>query len=292
MPNKRVIAVMGPTASGKSALALELAERFRGEILCADSATVYRGMDVGTAKPSPAERARVPHHLLDLLDPDETFSLNRFLESARALVDRLELPIVVGGTGLYIRGLLEGYTLPEAPPDEDFRQQAQQRTLEDLQRELAAQDPEAMGLVDLQNPRRVIRALEVVRATGSFSRYYAKSPLPYPTLKLALNPANLRERIERRARQMLAEGLLEEVRTLAQKGYAPHIHRLRIIGYREMLAVVEGRETLDRAMQDLVTSTWQFSRRQCTWLRSEKDLTWVETAEQAVVTVERFRAET
>ncbi len=285
---------MGPTASGKSALALELAERLGGEILCADSATVYRGLDVGTAKPSHEERQRVPHHLLDLLDPEETFNLNRFLELARQLVERLELPIVVGGTGLYIRALLEGYALPEAPADEAFRQEAQHRTLEDLKQELASKDPEAVAIVDLQNPRRVIRALEVIRATGSFSRHYVKNPLPYPTLKLALNPPDhlLRYRIERRARQMLAEGLLEEVRTLAQKGYSPHIHRLRIIGYREMLAVVEGRETLDKAMQDLVTSTWQFSRRQCTWLRSERNLTWVETADEAVRAVERFRAET
>jgi len=283
---------MGPTASGKSALALTLAERFGGEILCADSATVYRGMDIGTAKPSPEDRRRVPHHLLDLLDPDETFNLNQFLELARRLIHQLELPIVVGGTGLYIRGLLEGYTLPEAPPDEDFRRAAQHRPLADLKAELEAQDPEAMQIVDLRNPRRVIRALEVIRQTGSFSRHYRKNPLPHPVLKLALNPSDLRERIERRARQMLAEGLLEEVRSLAKKGFAPHIHRLRIIGYREMLAVVEGRETLDKAMQDLVTSTWQFSRRQCTWLRSEKDLTWVESIEEALEAVVRFRKET
>jgi tRNA dimethylallyltransferase len=283
---------MGPTASGKSALALELAERFGGEILCADSATVYRGMDIGTAKPSQLEQERVPHHLLDLLDPDETFNLNRFLQLARDIIARVELPFVVGGTGLYIRALLEGYTLPEAPPDEEFRQEAQRRTLADLKAELAEQDPEALQIVDLQNPRRVIRALEVIRATGSFSEHYRRNPLPYPVLKMALNPPNLRERIEARARQMVAEGLLEEVRSLAKKGYAPHIHRLRIIGYREMLAVVEGRETLENAMEDLVTSTWQFSRRQCTWLRSEKDLAWVETVDEAVGAVERFRTET
>lgn len=283
---------MGPTASGKSALALQLAERFHGEILCADSATVYRGMDVGTAKPTPEEQRRVPHHLLDLLDPDETFNLNRFLELAREIIERTPLPFVVGGTGLYIRGLLEGYTLPDAPPDEAFRAEARSQPLADLIQQLREQDPEALQIVDLQNPRRVIRALEVVRATGSFSRHYQKDPLPYPVLKLALNPPDLRDRIERRAAQMLAAGLLEEVQGLAKKGYAPHIHRLRIIGYREMLAVVEGRETLEKAMQDLVTSTWQFSRRQCTWLRSEQGLTWVQAAEEALEAVERFRRET
>lgn len=283
---------MGPTASGKSALALELAERFGGEILCADSATVYRGLDIGTAKPTPQEQERVPHHLLDLLDPDETFNLNRFLELARGIIARVELPFVVGGTGLYIRALLEGYSLPEAPPDEEFRRQAQQLPLGELVRQLGEEDPEALPIVDLQNPRRVIRALEVIRAAGSFSRHYRRNPLPHPVLKLAVHRPDLRERIEARARQMLAEGLLEEVRSLTKKGYGPHIHRLRIIGYREMLAVVEGRESLEKAMEDLVTSTWQFSRRQLTWLRSEKDLTWVETVAEAVAAVERFRIET
>ncbi len=278
-----VVAIMGPTASGKSSLALALAERLGGEIVSADSAQVYRGLDVGTAKPSAEDRARVPHHLLDLRDPDQGFSLAEFLSLAGPALEDLHargrLPLLVGGTGLYLRALLEGYTLVEVPPDPELRRALEARETPSLLADLQARDPETAGKVDPRNRRRLIRALEVCIQTGrAFSEVSRRVPPDHPRLKLGLRVPRevLAERIDRRLEAMVAGGWVEEVRRLAEKGWGPCLRHLRILGYREILDVVEGSRPLQEALEDIRLATRRYARRQETWLRAEPGLEWID----------------
>ena len=271
-----VVAVMGPTASGKSALALALAERFDGEIVSADSAQVYRGPEIGTARPSAADLARVPHHLLDLRDLDEDFSLAEFQRLATAVVEDLhargKVPFLAGGTGLYVRGFLEGYTLVEAPPDPELRRALDARDTEDLVAELQVRDPETAARVDPRNRRRLVRALEVCRQAGRpFSELSRRHPPDYRVLKLALRVPRelLWERIDRRLEAMVRAGWVEEVRALAEKGAGPALRRLRILGYPELLDVVEGTRPLEEALEEIRRATRRYAKRQETWLRAE-----------------------
>lgn len=274
---------MGPTAVGKSDLGLWLAERFGGEIVSADSAQVYRGLDIGTAKPTPEERERVPHHLIDIKAPDEGFSLAEFHRLASLAVDEIHArgrPVfLVGGTGLYARALLEGYQLVEAAPDPELRARLTECSLDELVERLRELDPVALNLVDLKNPRRVSRAIEICLTTGRpFSLLGQRTPPGYATLKIGLTMARKRllEGIDRRAERMLERGLLEEVRGLVEKGYGLHLHRLRLIGYTEMLEVLEGRITVHQATEELKKNTRRFSKRQMTWLRAEPELRWLD----------------
>ncbi len=288
-----VVAVMGPTASGKSSLALALAQRLGGEIVSADSAQVYRGLDIGTAKPTAAERARVPHHLVDLRDPDQEFSLADFQRLAGAVLQQVwsrgHVPLLVGGTGLYVRGLLEGYTLVEVPPDPDLRLALEQRDSESLMAELVARDPETAGRVDPRNRRRVVRALEVCLQTGRpFSELSRRVPPGYPRLKLALKLPRplLDQRIDQRLQAMVGAGWVEEVRALGEKGWGPCLRRLRILGYTELLDVVEGIRPLEPALEDIRRATRRFARRQETWLRAEPGLEWIDAGEAALEVAE------
>jgi tRNA dimethylallyltransferase len=282
MSRPRIVCVVGPTASGKSALALELAEALGGEIVSADSRQVYRGLDVGTAKPTPAERARVPHHCLDLVEPGERFDAARFRAAAgRAVAEaaaRGRVPLVVGGTGLWIRVLLHG--LCAAPP----RVPALRATLERraaevgtpaLHAELAALDPASAGRLAPRDAARVVRALEVALATGvPLSRWQAEHRFgerPYDALLIGLaRPvAELDERIAHRARAMLADGFVDEVRRLHARGVA-----VDAVGYREMLACVAGESDVETALAATVRATRRFAKRQRTWFRREPDVVW------------------
>ncbi len=278
-----VVALMGPTASGKSSLALALAERLGGEIVSADSAQVYRGLDLGTAKPTPAERARVVHHLVDLRNLDEEFSLADFQTLAGGVLQEVwgrgRLPLLVGGTGLYVRGLLEGYTLVEVPPDPELRRTLEARDSQSLLDELGGRDPETAGRLDPRNRRRLVRALEVCLQTGRpFSELSRRVPPGYPRLKLGLRMPRplLHERIGRRLEAMVRAGWVEEVRALAEKGWGPRLRRLRILGYPELLDVVEGARPLDSALEEILRATRRYARRQETWLRAEPGLEWIE----------------
>lgn len=286
-----MVAVVGPTASGKSSLALSLARELDGELVSADSAQVYRGADIGTAKPTREERAEVPHHLLDLCELDEFFSVADFQTKARAaiadIVARGKLAILVGGTGLYLRALVRGYTLPEeATPDPALREELNQTPLSELLAELERVDPAGFARVDRQNPRRVVRAVEVFRQTGiPFSANYQTRDSGLDVLWLGLRwpQERLDERIGLRTREMLEAGFLEEVRKLAEKGYGPSLRRLKLIGYPEMLDVVERGVSLEEAVAQLERSTRRYARRQLKWFRREKDIHWLD-AEQDVRT--------
>ena len=274
----KLIVVLGPTAAGKSEMALELARRLGGELLCIDSTTVYRELAVGTAKPGPQERAEVPHHLLDLVSIRDPFSFAQFKRAAEDCLEdcrqRGVQPILVGGTHLYLKGILEGYQLSDVPPDPEFRQWAETQSLEALVARLLEVDPPCREIVDLQNPRRVIRALEVCRQ-GSFSAQYRRQPLPYPVVRvgLSLDKPELQARVERRLEMMIEAGWLEEVEGLL--GMAEELRKLRIIGYCELLDVLEGKLTLAQARELITRATLQLARKQMVWYRREQGVNWL-----------------
>lgn len=270
--------MVGPTACGKSGLALQLAQRCGGELLCFDSTTVYRDLDLGTAKPTPAERALVPHHLLDLVEAGFDFTLAHFLQAAESALAEVRArgrrPILVGGTFLYLRAFLEGYQLSEVPADEEFRRWAEAQALSDLVKELLTRDPASQQVVDLANPRRVVRALEVCRAGKLFSALYQRQPRPEAVVKIGLqaDPDWLKARILQRCRQMLREGWRDEVAALSARGLGPWLLSMRFIGYREVL---HGAKMSDDALaQQIAESTWRLVKKQRTWSRSEPSVNW------------------
>lgn len=289
-----LVAIVGPTASGKSALALRLARELCGEIVSCDSLQVYRGLDVGSAKATSAERAAIPHHLLDVADPGEVFSAADYARLARAALHavraRGRLPIVAGGTGLYLRALLVG--LFEGPP----RDEALRRRLEaigdrfgdeKLHRLLGRVDPAAAGRIGPRDRVRVVRALEVYRVTGrpiSEEQRRGSEPLRgYRTLVVGLDPgrAALRAAIEARTRQMLAQGLVDEVRGLLSRGTDPLARPLQAIGYRQALSVLQGEMRLEDAEGAIVSATLRFAKRQMTWFRHQEDVRWFAHAGEA-----------
>jgi tRNA dimethylallyltransferase len=289
-----LVAVVGPTGSGKSALALRLAEERGGEVVSCDSLQVYRGLDVGSAKATAEERARVPHHLVDIRNPDEDFSAADYAHLARAAVAditaRGRLPIVAGGTGLYLRALLTG--LFEGPSrDEALR--ARLEGMADrfgnarLHRALRRVDAEAAARIQPEDRLRVIRALEVFRLTGRpLSEQHRSGTEPlrgYRTLIVGLAPdrEELRRRVEGRTREMFARGLLEEVRGLIARGYGPERRPLQAIGYRQAVEVLAGRLGVADAEAAIVTETMRYAKRQRTWFRHQAAVLWLERADDA-----------
>jgi tRNA dimethylallyltransferase len=273
-----VLLIVGPTAVGKTSLALSLASRFDGEIINADSRQVYRHMDIGTAKPSPHEQQQAPHHLLDILDPDQNFDLAKFLSLARDLISEIQgrerLPIVVGGTGQYIWALLEGWNVPEVPPDAEFRAaklaEAEQHGPEFIYQQLQSADPTRAAQLDFRNLRRVIRALEVHHAqasqpqtAGQTSEGLAHSLI----IGLTMDRTQLYQRIDDRLDQMMIEGLEEEVRALTALGYVPGEGPLAGPGYRELGEYLTGIVSLDEAVQRTKFQTHRLVRRQYNWFK-------------------------
>lgn len=277
----RIVAVLGPTASGKSTLALALAERLGGEIVACDSQQVYIGMDIGTAKPTREERRRVPHHGLDLVHPDEPFHAARWAALARAAIKSIaargRLPIVVGGTGLYYRALTTG--LFEAPPA-DPALRARHREIYEregnapLRARLAEVDPEAAAAIQPRDFVRTSRALEVYEQTGiaiTTLRRQAERPRDLAPIALVLDPAQeeLRARIEARFAAMLAAGFLDEVRALRAAGYGAGLKPMQALGYKQLGAVLDGTATLAEATVETIGATVAYARRQRTWFKKE-----------------------
>lgn len=283
-----LLAIVGPTGVGKTALAVRLAQTFDGEVVSADSRQFYRGMDIGTAKPTLAEQAAAPHHLLDIADPDATVGLAQFQALARAAVEdvqrRGKTPLLVGGTGQYLWGFLEGWTVPEVPPDWDLRKRLYARAEADggaaLVAELAQVDAAAAAKIDPRNTRRVIRALEVYHATGRpFSEAQAKSPLPYRTLVLGLHLDReaLYPRLDARIDAMLDAGLEEEVRGLVARGYGFDLPAMTALGYGEFAPVVRGEATVAEAATLIKRNTRRFVRQQGAWFkRSDPRIHWLD----------------
>lgn len=289
-----LLVILGPTAVGKSGLALDLARRLGGEIVSADSAQVYRGMDIGTDKPPPAVTAGVPHHLLDVRDPDEGFSVSEFITLAReaiaGIAGRDRLPILAGGTGLYIRALTAGYELPPAAPDPALRaelaREAAEAGPEAVFRRLQALDPEAAARVDPRNVRRVIRAVEVALSGGTGVPPGGRpaghgAAQPYDALKIGLtrDRDDLYQRIDARVDEQLARGLMEEVRRLLARGYPPDLPAFQALGYKEVITYLQGVVDHDEMVRALKRNTRRYAKRQWTWFRREEGVTWFNVTE-------------
>lgn len=289
MPNLTTnapIFIAGPTAVGKSEIALRLAERLGGEIISVDSMQVYRGLDLGTAKPSAADRARVPHHLIDVADLSDSFDAARFVALARKAVAEIQsrghTPILCGGTGLYFKAFLDG--LGAAPPaDAKVRAELEATPPGDLLRELERRDPVTYEKIDRQNPRRIIRALEVIRLTGkAFAAQRAEwspsSILQPPAANFfgfSRPAADLHPRINARVDAMFAQGLVEETRRLLGRGLEQNPTAMQAIGYRQVVEHLRGERALDATVELVKSKTRQFAKRQMTWLRKHANLTWI-----------------
>jgi tRNA dimethylallyltransferase len=282
----RVAILVGPTAVGKTAVALTLARELGAEIVNADSLQVYRQLDIGTAKPTLAERALVPHHLLDVADPPEPYDAARYAQEGRALLARLHTrgvpPLVVGGTGLYVKALLHGL-FGEGSPRSGLRQRLRQELtglgLESLYQRLAALDPATAGRIHPRDRYRILRALEVMAATGqplsSLLAAHRFQDSPYLVLKLGLTlpREDLYRRIEERLEVMLAQGWLAEVQGLLQR-YPPSLKPLQAIGYRHLINFLCGRWTWEEAVNLLLRDTRRYAKRQLTWFRADPEVRW------------------
>jgi len=297
----RLVAIVGPTAVGKSQLALHLAQTFHGEIVSADSRQVYRYMDIGTAKPSPEELSLVPHHLIDIVNPDEDFSLAQYQHLAtQAIADigqRHKLPILVGGSGLYIRAVLEGWQVPSVPPDPKFRRRLEDKAAkigaERLYQELVRADAVAAQQIDPRNIRRVIRALEVLKHTDApLSRQ--KQALSCPTLiiGLTIDRAELYRRVDSRVDEMIQRGLVEEVKKLIAMGYDLSLPAMSGIGYRQIGQYLKGELTLEAAIEQIKTESHRLVRHQYNWFCLKDDrIRWFEEKAKSEITaiVNKFR---
>ncbi len=281
-----LLVITGPTATGKTSLAIALALRLHGEIVSADSRQIYQGMDIGTAKPTPEQRALVPHHLLDIITPDMSYTLAEYqadAQTAIAAIHQRGLPLLVGGTGLYIRAVVDNLAIPEVAPQWDLRrkleEQARREGAASLHARLAALDPIGAARIDPSNIRRVIRALEVCLVTGRpFSEQQGARPSPYRSLLLGLtcNRSRLYQRADRRVDEMIAHGLVDEVRRLVAAGYDWNLPAMTSLGYGEIGAYLRGETSLDEAIERLKLNTHSYIRRQYTWFRPDPRIHWLD----------------
>jgi tRNA dimethylallyltransferase len=285
-PKLPLIVIVGPTAVGKTAVSIALAERFDGEIVSADSRLLYRGMDIGTAKPTPEEMGDIPHHLIDVANPDESWNLAIYQRAAYTKIDAIHargrLPFLVGGTGQYIRSIIEGWRIPPQRPDPRLRevlnQWAGEIGAEAFYTRLKRLDPDAAAKMDYRNVRRVVRALEVIFLTGErFSELRRKQECPYWPIILGISRPReaLYDRIDRRIEQMLDAGLVEEVRGLLEAGYAPDLRTMSAIGYGEMIQYLQGQISFAEAITLIKRNTRTFVRRQANWFKPDDPrITW------------------
>ena len=283
-----LLVVTGPTATGKTAVGIELALRLNGEVISADSMLVYRRMDIGTAKPSLGERRGVPHHLIDIVNPDEQFSVAEFQvlaqEKIKEVAGRGKLPLFVGGTGLYIRAVTEEYQFKEMDPDSEIRkrlvEEAGAKGSGHLHERLRRVDPDAAARLHPNDLRRVVRALEVYQKTGrpissSWGRPVGPSHYDQIMIGITADRGDLYRRIELRVDRMMEAGLVEEVRNLLRMGYTRDLHSMQSLGYREIAAYLEGEVDLPRAVELIKMNTRRFAKRQLTWFRRDPRINWV-----------------
>ncbi len=277
-----LIVIVGPTAVGKTRLAVRLGEELKGEIVSADSRQIYRGLDIGTAKPTARQQQRVPHHLIDIIDPDEKFTLALYQEMASKAIDdvldRGKVPLLVGGTGLYVRAVVENWAIPRVEPDERLRaelyRQAEEEGAESLHARLREVDPLAAERIEAHNVRRVVRALEVYLASGTpISRLQGKGSSPYRSLQIGLTMerAELYRRIDRRVDDMIEAGLVEEVRSLVERGYRHALPAMSGLGYGQIGRYLHGEINLEEAIGRIKHDTHRFVRQQYNWFRLDDE---------------------
>ncbi len=288
---RTLIVIVGPTGVGKTAFAIELAQRLNGEIVSADSRQIYRGMDIGTGKPTLAQLAQVRHHLIDRVDPDQSYTLAEYQADAYAAIDALfaqgKQPLLVGGTGLYIRAVTDGLMIPEVPPNLDLRAELENRSGAELYAELQQIDPAAASKIDPRNVRRTIRALEVYRETGQrFSELGQTQAPPFAVKRygLTLPRAELYRRTDARVDEMIERGWLDEVRVLSAK-YDWSLPSMSSLGYPQLGAVLRGEISLEEATQQIKHHTHRFVRHQYAWFRlSDPQIEWFDLAQWTLAT--------
>ena len=302
MEGPPLIAILGPTAVGKTELSLDLAARFGGEVVGADSRQIYRGMDIGTAKPSADEQARIPHHLIDMQPPDRLMGLATYQQMAFAAIDaihqRRRVPFLVGGSALYLRAVTEGLRIPAVAPNLAMRAEleafAQENGRAALHARLQEQDAAAAAKIHPHNVRRVVRALEIVQTTGRRkSELETATPPPYRILKIGLDMPRprLHERIDRRVLEMVASGLVEEMSDLLSAGYSPDLPALSSLGYQEIAAYLDGEITLATAVERIQIETHRFVRHQYTWFRRIAEIHWFDYSEVPLPEIQTLVAE-
>lgn len=299
-PKIPLVIILGPTAVGKTEISLQLAERIGAEIISADSRLLYRGMDVGTAKPTFGERQRIPHHLIDVAEPDEVWSLAMFLQAVQRTIaeihDRGRCALLVGGTGQYIRAIVEGWQIPEVEPDPELRNVLECWGLEigaeALYGRLKSIDPEAASRIEPQNLRRTVRALEVILRTGrQFSAQRESRPSPYRVLMLGLTRPReeLYQRIDARIQLMLENGLIEETQALLDKGYSPDLPPLSAIGYRQVIQFINREIPLDEVITQMKRITRRFVRRQANWFKpDDPEIQWLSAGDNPITELEEL----
>jgi tRNA dimethylallyltransferase len=281
----RIIAIVGPTATGKSAMAIELALALGGEIVSADSRQVYRYMDIGTAKPSREDRAKVPHHIIDIINPNDDFTLATYQELAFAAIADIQrrgkLALLVGGSGLYVRAVTGGLSIPKVAPDPELRHNLEERAANEgyqvLYDELQKLDPQAAGKIDPRNVRRTIRALEVCITAGvPFSQLKRSSPrVSSIAIGLTTERDELYRRIDSRIDEMIKRGLVDEVRLLLDHGYSPELPAMSGLGYKQIVSHLKGEISLEEAIQRIKFETHRFSRNQYAWFRlKDENIHW------------------
>jgi tRNA dimethylallyltransferase len=283
-----LIVILGPTGVGKTEISLELADEIHGEIISADSRLFYRGMDIGTAKPSQEDMQRVPHHLIDVSTPDETWSLALYQQATKQIIDdvhaRGKVPMLVGGTGQYIKALVGGWDLPAQEPDDPLRKILEQIAIEKgkeaMFQILIRMDPQTLDYVEYQNTRRVVRALEVILRTGKpFSDLRQIKHVPYSVFQLGIKRDRkaLYERIDQRIEKMFSDGFVAEVQSLLNRGYHRDVPALSAIGYREVTAYLAGEISLAEAVLLMKRYTRQYVRRQANWFKeTDEEIHWLD----------------
>ncbi|MCK8827787.1 tRNA (adenosine(37)-N6)-dimethylallyltransferase MiaA [Natroniella acetigena] len=291
--NEPLVALVGPTAVGKTKLSLALAQQLEGEIISADSMQIYRGMDIGTAKVGPEEQEIVPHHLIDIVDPDQEFSVADFQERVDQLIPKIyqrgKLPMLVGGTGLYVKAVIEGFLFPEMETDWELRErlekEAEKEGTEHVHNKLAEVDPALAEKLHPNDLRRVIRGIEVYQQTGQTITYFKeeakKRPPRYQAVKVGLRREreNLYQRINQRVDLMIKEGLVEEVRELYQQGYDRELVSMQGLGYKELIGHFDGEYDLEEAIRLIKRDTRHFAKRQFTWFKRDDSIHWFDVEE-------------
>ena len=287
----KIIVIVGPTASGKSDLAIKIAGKFNSEIISADSRQIYRGMDIGTAKPAKTEIRKIPHHLIDIKNPDENYTVAQYkkdcLKAIKMVLAKNKIPVLVGGTGLYIKTIADNLEIPEVKPDFQLREKLEKelksKGLDYLYQKLIELDPEAAYIIDSKNPRRIVRALEITLKTEKpFSQQRKSGKKLFNCLKIGISlpKEKLREKINKRADKILKNGLIKEVKNLIKK-YPFDIPAFDAIGYREIINYLQGKVSLDETTALIKKNTWRYAKRQITWFKKDKKIIWIDNPQKA-----------
>ena len=295
---KKIIVILGPTASGKSDLAIKLAKKFGGEIVSADSRQIYKGLDIGTAKVTKKEREGISHYLINIRKPNQLYSVGQFKKEAIKIIHKIikkgGIPFLVGGTGLYIKAVVDNLKIPEVKSDlklrRDLELKIKQKGLKSAFEELIKIDPEAAYIVDPHNPRRIIRALEVaIKTKRPFSELRKKGEPIFEVLQIGLNPGekSLKGRIEKRINQMIKEGLVKEVKNLI-KIYDKKLSTFDAIGYREIIDYLNKKSSLKEAVEKIKRNTWGYARKQMSWFRKDPRIHWMKSKRQSETLIKKF----